>query len=78
MTQKEKLLENATASLGRVVFALEARERLVLLRIAKRLLEGQIHFGPLTKGKKNWRREAQEEAMDMSVYLSAQLEDDNE
>jgi hypothetical protein len=56
--------------------ALERRERRVLLRIAKRLLEGQIRFGALTRGKKNWRKEAQEEAMDMSVYLSAALEDE--
>lgn len=63
------------AALRRVFYALEERERSVLMRIAKRLLEGQILFGALTKGKYNWRKEAQEEAMDMAVYLSAMMED---
>ena len=64
--------------LRRVFYALEERERRVLMRIAKRLLEGQIAFGHLTKGKKNWKREAKEEAFDMAVYLSAELEADDE
>lgn len=59
----------------RICEALEEREQLVLLRIAKRLLEGQIRFGHLTKGKRDWKKEAQEEAMDLSVYLSVLLED---
>ncbi len=59
-----------------VYAALEPREQRVLTRIAKRLLEGQIRFGHLTKGKRKWKGEAQEEAMDCSVYLSAMLEDE--
>ncbi len=70
MTLTEKMLNTFAA--------LEGRERRVLLRIGKRLLEGQIHFGPLYKGKKNWKAEAKEEAMDLAVYLSAMLEDNNE
>ncbi len=59
-------------------YQLEPREKSVLLRITQRLLDGQTAYGPLTAGKKNWRKEAQEEAMDMCVYLSALLEDSNE
>ncbi len=68
MTNTEKCLSN-------VIEALDTRERRVLLRIAKRLLEGQLMYGPLFVGKKDWKREAKEEAMDMAVYLSAALED---
>ncbi len=71
-------MQSEADDLRRVFYALEERERMVLMRIAKRLLEGQIRFGHLTPGKKNWRLEAQEEAMDMSVYLSALLEDAGE
>lgn len=38
---------------------------------------GQEAYGFLAPGKKDWKREAKEEAMDMAVYLSALLEDDN-
>lgn len=55
---------------------LRPRERRVLERIASRLLDGQKAYGPLSPGKKNWKKEAKEEAMDMSVYLSVMLEDD--
>lgn len=54
------------------------RERKVLATIAVRLLAGQKAYGLLTVGKKDWRREAKEEAMDMCVYLATLLEDDNE
>jgi hypothetical protein len=71
----DPMKHSETVQLARVMEALEKREQRVLLRIAKRLLEGQIHFGALTKDKKDWRKEAHEEAMDASVYLSALLED---
>jgi len=61
-----------------VFAALEEREKRVLLRIGTRLLEGQIAYGPLAPGKKKWKKEAKEEAMDLSVYLSALLEDDSD
>ncbi len=51
------------------------RERSVLVRVAERLWAGQQQYGILTKKKKNWVKEAQEEAFDMAVYLSALLED---
>lgn len=51
------------------------RERKALLLIAKRLYAGQKTFGELTRGKKNWVKEASEEAMDMCVYLAAELLD---
>jgi hypothetical protein len=54
------------------------RELKCLTRIARRLLAGQVAYGELSPGKKNWKREAMEEAMDMSVYLAALLEDEDE
>ena len=47
----------------------------VLVRIAGRLVAGRNQYGDLTPNKKNWLKEAQEEAMDMAVYLSCFLED---
>lgn len=52
------------------------RERRVFATIGVRLLAGQAAYGQLTPRKKRWMREAQEEAMDMAVYLAAQLEDE--
>lgn len=49
---------------------LGARERRVVVSIAKRLLAGQDAYGVLTKGKKNWVREANEEFLDAAVYLA--------
>ena len=54
---------------------LGTREKRVFMTIGLRLLTGQRAYGHLTNGKKEWKREAQEEAMDMAVYLAAQLED---
>ncbi len=68
---EEYALLEITADLG-------DREMRCLLRIANRLLQGQRLYGELSPGKKNWKREAKEEAMDMAVYLSALLEDDCE
>lgn len=65
-------------SVGRIVAALDHREKVVFRRIGLRLLEGQVAYGPLAPGKKNWKKEAKEEAMDMAVYLSALLEDDED
>ena len=55
---------------------LHDRELSCLKRIAERLLMGQEAYGKLSPGKRDWKREAKEEAMDMAVYLSALLEDD--
>lgn len=52
------------------------RERRVFATIGVRLLAGQAAYGKLTPRKKRWMKEAQEEAMDMCVYLAAQLEDE--
>ncbi len=60
-----------------IVAQLGDRENRCLTRIARRLLMGQEAYGFLAPGKKDWKREAKEEAMDMAVYLSALLEDDN-
>ncbi len=54
---------------------LGTRERRVFATIGVRLLAGQVAYGKLTPRKKRWMKEAQEEAMDMCVYLAAQLED---
>lgn len=51
------------------------RERRVLLRIGRRLYMGQEQYGYLEKDKKDWTKEASEEAFDMAIYLSALLED---
>ncbi len=67
--------ETDAAEIGRTVAAMGPREVSVLRRIAERLLLGQKLYGKLTKGKKDWRREAQEEVFDLSVYMSALLED---
>ncbi len=64
--------------LGAIAKSLHDRELRCLNRIACRLLTGQHTYGPLGPGKKAWKREAKEEAMDMAVYLSALLEDDDE
>ena len=60
-----------------VMRRLHDRELRCLKRIADRLLLGQVQYGPLSPGKKDWKKEAKEEAMDMAVYLSAMLEDDD-
>lgn len=65
-------------TMDEIVQQLHPREQRVLRRIAVRLLTGQALFGPLSYGKKDWTKEAKEEAMDMAVYLSALLEDDSE
>jgi len=44
----------------------------ILLRVAQRLAAG-TEYGDFTQGK-DWDREAQEEAIDMAVYLAAKLE----
>lgn len=51
------------------------RERTALMKIATRLFMGQKAYGELTYRKKNWAREAMEEAMDGCVYLAAALLD---
>lgn len=59
------------------VRALGDREARCIWNIASRLLIGQSLYGELSPGKKNWKKEAKEEAIDMAVYLAALLEDDN-
>ncbi len=54
---------------------LAARERLCLLTLGARLAAGQRKFGPLSAGKKDWKYEAVEEALDASIYLTALLND---
>jgi hypothetical protein len=53
--------------------AMLPNERKALLAIARRLYWGQKEYGPLAFGKKDWAKEAQEEAFDMAVYLAASL-----
>ena len=54
---------------------LGAREKLVLQTFGQRLYAGQRRYGVLTEGKKDWKYEAIEEALDASVYLTALLND---
>ena len=67
----------SVGNLNVIANKLQPRELRCLTRIANRLLMGQQAYGPLAPGKKEWKREAKEEAMDMAVYLSALLEDDD-
>lgn len=71
-------LKNDMANMEQYMLYLAPRERRCLLNIASRLFIGQCTYGELSPGKKDWKKEAKEEAMDMSVYLAALLEDDNE
>jgi len=44
---------------------------------AERILFGQQAYGPVTKGKKRWNKEAKEELLDAAFYgLRAVLEED--
>jgi hypothetical protein len=58
-----------------VVEGLGPDERAVLLAIAKRLAHGRRHYGPLdVRGdRRDWRGEAAEEALDLSVYMACEL-----
>lgn len=47
---------------------LESRERRVVHGFVERLETGQRLYGPLTRGKKNWAKEAYEESLDKGVY----------
>lgn len=71
-------LHEDMANMADYMEELAPRERRCLLNIASRLFIGQCTYGGLSPGKKDWKKEAKEEAMDMAVYLSALLEDDNE
>lgn len=70
-----KLVQPALGELAGHWMKLGLRERLVLVHVAERLLMGQKAYGPLTKGKKNWRKEAAEEHLDATVYMAAELID---
>lgn len=67
-----------STDIGALWSDLGPRERRVLTEFAVRLLAGQKAYGQLTNGKKDWRKEAKEEALDMAVYLCAALEDEKE
>lgn len=69
---------NLVQDIAVVADKLGERELRCYRRIGERLLEGQRAYGLLAPGKKDWKKEAKEEAMDMSVYLSALLEDDTD
>lgn len=56
-------------------FRIGPRERRAVLQIVDRMEIGQKLFGELSYGKKDWKKEASEEAFDMCVYLVALLVD---
>ncbi len=66
---------NGAAALALMWSQLGARERKVLILIGERLLMGQKAYGHLTQRKKDWAKEAAEEAFDGTVYLAALLTD---
>ena len=65
----------AASELGSIVDTLGADEVRVLTAIARRLSIGRKVYGPLdVKGDaRDWKGEATEEALDLAVYLSAEL-----
>jgi len=50
-------------------------EKRILATLAKRLYSGQMMYGKIATGKKEWTVEASEEALDAAVYLAALLSD---
>lgn len=75
MAKREPVRQPALSELANVWVKLAARERLVVVKVAERLLMGQKAYGVLTKGKKKWRSEAAEEHLDATVYMAAELID---
>lgn len=78
MTDRDSVVLNqgpVLSDLANTWVKLKDRERKVLVKVAERLLMGQKAYGPLTKGKKNWRKEAAEEHLDATVYMAAELID---
>jgi hypothetical protein len=63
------------AELAGVVRFLADEELNLLVTIAARLWSGQTRYGPfdLARDRRNFRREALEEALDLGVYLAAVL-----
>lgn len=66
----------ARGALNIIAADLGVGELKVLYRIAERLKEGQRIYGllDLAADRRDWDREAQQEAMDLSVYLACKLE----
>jgi hypothetical protein len=71
----EALAVSAAAELLDVVAELGTDERRVLLVLARRLLAGQHAYGRLdvATDRRDWGREASEEAADLLVYLAIGL-----
>lgn len=67
---QNKLSEKAFNELGLIWDELGPNERAVLLTLANRLFAGQSRYGKLEPNKKDWKKEAYEEALDMSVYAA--------
>lgn len=66
-------LDSDAAALAAYFGMMGPMEQRVLLQLAVRLLNGQAVYGKLEPGKKDWRKEAKEEAMDGMVYLACAL-----
>ncbi len=75
MAKREPVRQPALSELANVWVKLGHRERLVVVKVAERLLMGQKAYGELTKGKKRWRKEAAEEHLDATVYMASELID---
>jgi hypothetical protein len=63
------------AELSNVLQELGPDELRVLLAIARRLAVGRVQYGALDiRGdRRDWRKEAMEEACDLSVYMACEL-----
>lgn len=66
-------MDSDAAALAAYFEMMGPMERRVLLQLALRLLNGQTAYGKLKPGKKDWRKEAKEEALDGMVYLACSL-----
>lgn len=65
-----------SARLTELVAQLEPDAVRVMERIAERLVMGRKQYGDLDLTKpRDWKKEAREEALDLSVYLACSLEE---
>lgn len=78
MAKRKELRQPALSELASVWTKLGPMERQVIVHVAERLLMGQGAYGPLYSRKKNWRKEAAEEALDGVVYSACELIDAKE
>lgn len=67
--------DSSVEKLAEIASTLNDDERAVLVLLAKRLAMGRKAYGALNLevDKRDWRKEASEEALDLAVYMSCSL-----